>query len=93
MYRRSRPGHTLSSRPWAEDRTLFMGFLLGSPCSKSGLSSLYPQHWVYLKRAETTLIKNAAGVLAAPRPEHEVLLPLGAAAIRRRLCSVGDSPD
>ena len=30
-------------------RILMMGFLLGSPCGKSGLAPLYPRHRVYLK--------------------------------------------
>jgi len=40
-------------------RTLFMGFPLGSPCGKSGLTSLYPHHWVYLKEPKPPLNKSA----------------------------------
>ena len=32
-----------------------MGFPLGLPCGKSGLSSLYPHHWVYLKEPKPPL--------------------------------------
>ncbi len=45
------PGHAIPSAValGQKGKTLFMGFLVNSPCGKSGTKPLYPHHWVYLK--------------------------------------------
>ena len=39
-------------------RTLFMGFLLGSPFGKSELAPLYPHRWVYLKEPKPPFLNK-----------------------------------
>ena len=83
--RRSRSCHTLSSRPWAERQNLVYGFSGELALRQVGNKAPLSPSLGLSQRAETALLRTPPAFLPRRAREHEVPLPLSAAAIRRRL--------
>ena len=62
------PGHAIPSAValGQKGKTLFMGFPVGSPFGKPGLTSLYPRHRVYLKGPKPPFARTPPAFLPCP---------------------------